>query len=97
MRRFGRYLATRLHWFVPLAIMALALVGWASELTVADIAELGARRISVGGALARAAWNGFIRAARLIAEAGRFDGFADLVTHAELGRVFRDDAARRKA
>ena len=31
MRRFGRYLATRLHWFVPLAIMALALVGWASE------------------------------------------------------------------
>ena len=38
---------------------------------------LGVRRISVGGALARAAWGGFMRAAKLIAEQGRFDGFAE--------------------
>ena len=51
------------------------LIGWASELTVADIASLGVRRISVGGALAGAAWTGFMDAARLIADQGKFDGF----------------------
>lgn len=40
------------------------LVGTTSELSVDDIAALGVRRISVGGALARAAWGGFMRAAR---------------------------------
>jgi 2-methylisocitrate lyase-like PEP mutase family enzyme len=57
------------------------LVGYASPLSVADIAALGVRRISVGGALARAAWGGFIRAAKALAEQGRFDGFADAVGH----------------
>ena len=52
------------------------LVGSASELTMKDIEALGVRRVSVGGALARSAWGGFIRAARGIAEEGRFDGFA---------------------
>jgi 2-methylisocitrate lyase-like PEP mutase family enzyme len=63
------------------------LIGWASELTVADIAALGVRRISVGGALARAAWGGFQRAAQALAE-GRFDAFADAASGAELNRVF---------
>src|SRR6185436_16400132 len=40
--------------------------------TVAELAELGVRRISVGGALARAAWTGFLDAAREIREEGRF-------------------------
>src|SRR5512134_1682166 len=53
------------------------LVGSTSELTVQAIAALGVRRVSVGGALARAAWGGFMRAARMLAEQGRFDGFAD--------------------
>ena len=57
------------------------LVGYASPLSVAEIAALGVRRISVGGALARAAWGGFIRAAKALAEQGRFDGFADAVGH----------------
>ncbi|MFO1363500.1 MAG: isocitrate lyase/phosphoenolpyruvate mutase family protein [Burkholderiales bacterium] len=65
------------------------LVGWASELTVPQIAALGVRRISVGGALARAAWGGFMRAARLIAEEGRFDGFADAAPGKELNALFR--------
>ncbi|VTU17512.1 Carboxyvinyl-carboxyphosphonate phosphorylmutase [Variovorax sp. SRS16] len=72
------------------------LVGWSSDLTMKDIAELGVRRVSVGGALARAAWGGFIRAARLIADEGRFDGFADAAPGGELNAFFRDDLARRE-
>ena len=40
--------------------------------TVAELAELGVRRISVGGALARAAWTGVVQAAREIADHGTF-------------------------
>jgi 2-methylisocitrate lyase-like PEP mutase family enzyme len=72
------------------------LVGFASELTVADLAALGVRRISVGGALARAAWGGFIRAAKQIADNGRFDGFADAAPHADLNRLFREGRQPRK-
>jgi 2-methylisocitrate lyase-like PEP mutase family enzyme len=71
------------------------LVGFASELTVADLAGLGVRRISVGGALARAAWGGFIRTAKLIADNGRFDGFADAAPNADLNRLFREGLERR--
>jgi 2-methylisocitrate lyase-like PEP mutase family enzyme len=71
------------------------LIGFATDLTVADLAKLGARRISVGGALARTAWSGFIRTATLLAEAGRFDGFADAAPHADINRLFRDDLNRR--
>ena len=59
------------------------LVGWASELTLDDIAALGVRRVSVGGALARSAWGGFQRAAAALVQ-GRFDGFADAATGQEL-------------
>ncbi len=45
-------------------------------ITVAEIAELGVRRISVGGSLARAAWRGFSAAAQEIAERGTFGGLA---------------------
>src|SRR5207253_1229804 len=64
------------------------LVGWSSDLTVADIAALGVRRISVGGALARSAWGGFMRSARMILEQGRFDGFADAASGNELNKLF---------
>jgi len=66
------------------------LVGWASELTVQQIAALGVRRISVGGALARAAWGGFMRAARSIADQGRFDVFAEAASGQELNSFFRE-------
>jgi len=46
--------------------------------TVAELAQAGVRRISVGGALARSAWTGFLAAAKEIAEQGTF---------AELGRA----------
>lgn len=65
------------------------LVGAASELTMKDIAGLGVRRVSVGGGLARAAWGGFIRAARTLAEQGRFDDFADAAPGNELNAFFR--------
>jgi 2-methylisocitrate lyase-like PEP mutase family enzyme len=46
--------------------------------TVAEAAARGVRRISVGGTLARAAWGGFLDAAREIAEAGTFTCFEEL-------------------
>lgn len=73
------------------------LVGAASDLTMAEIAGLGVRRVSVGGALARAAWAGFQRAARILAEQGRFDGFADAASGRELNVFFRDEAKRRSS
>lgn len=47
-------------------------------ISVAEAASLGVRRISVGGALARTAWAGFLQAAREIAEAGTFSRFERL-------------------
>jgi 2-methylisocitrate lyase-like PEP mutase family enzyme len=68
------------------------LIGHAGELTVAQAAELGVRRISVGGALARCAWGGFMQAARLIAEQGRFDAFGGTTPgHDQVDSMFRSD------
>ncbi len=64
------------------------LVGSTSELTMQDIAALGVRRVSVGGGLARAAWGGFMRAARLLADQGKFDGFANAAPGNELNAFF---------
>jgi 2-methylisocitrate lyase-like PEP mutase family enzyme len=69
------------------------LVGSASELTVADIAALGVRRISVGGALARSAWGGFMRSAQMLARQGRFDGFADAASGKDLNALFSEPGA----
>jgi 2-methylisocitrate lyase-like PEP mutase family enzyme len=66
------------------------LVGSNSALTVADIAALGVRRISVGGAMARAAWGGFMRSAQMLAEHGKFDGFADAASGKELNLLFKE-------
>jgi len=47
-------------------------------MTVAEAADLGVRRISVGGTLARTAWAGFLQAAREIADGGTFSHFERL-------------------
>ncbi len=60
-------------------------------LTVADLAAMGVRRVSLGSALARAAWTGFLRAVRPLAADGSFAGLEDLVSHAELDSGFRED------
>ena len=59
------------------------LVGYPATITLDDFARLGVRRVSVGGALAGAAWGGFLRAARGLV-GGRFDGFAGNAGHTEL-------------
>jgi 2-methylisocitrate lyase-like PEP mutase family enzyme len=67
------------------------LVGFNADLTMAKIAALGVRRVSVGGALARAAWGGFMRAAKLIMDEGNFGGFADAASGSALNKIFRGD------
>jgi 2-methylisocitrate lyase-like PEP mutase family enzyme len=59
--------------------------------TVTELAELGVRRISVGGALARAAWTGFLEAAKEIAEQGTFTSLARAVPFAEVNGLFASD------
>ena len=71
------------------------LVSAHTGLTVADLADLGVRRISVGSSLARAAWTRFMRAAAALSEEGSFIGFSDIVPFAELNGFFREDLKGR--
>ena len=56
--------------------------------TVSELAEAGVRRISVGGALARAAWTGFLQAATEIARHGTFKGLAGAVPFDQINDSF---------
>ena len=60
----------------------------ASGLSLAAAADLGVRRISVGGSLARAAWGGFMKAAREMADTGTFTKLAGGYTGGELNKMF---------
>jgi 2-methylisocitrate lyase-like PEP mutase family enzyme len=64
-------------------------------LTVAQLADAGVRRISVGSALARAAWGGFLRAARAMLDPGEF-AFGDAASFAELNAFFGGDRPLRR-
>jgi 2-methylisocitrate lyase-like PEP mutase family enzyme len=66
-------------------------------LNVEEIAALGVRRISVGGALALAAWTGFIHAAQALKSKGSFAGLANLVPYAEINGLFEASAVGREA
>ena len=57
-------------------------------LSVAELAELGVRRVSVGGSLARAAWGGFMRAAQEIASHGSFAELGHGYAGGELNKMF---------
>jgi 2-methylisocitrate lyase-like PEP mutase family enzyme len=57
--------------------------------TVARLADLGVRRISVGSALSRVAWGAFLRAARAIAANGTFEAFEGMAPFDELNAMFR--------
>jgi 2-methylisocitrate lyase-like PEP mutase family enzyme len=70
----------------PLPVNVLAHTDFA---TVSELAALGVRRISVGGALARTAWGGFMAAAREIADHGTFRGLTAGMPSAELNAAFR--------
>ena len=58
------------------------------DFALSNCLNSGVRRVSVGGGLARAAWGGFDRAARLLANEGRFDGFADALPGQRLNQFF---------
>ena len=58
------------------------------SVTVAELAQLGVRRISVGGGLSRAAWTGFLQAATEIAEQGTFAGLGRTAAFADINGLF---------
>jgi 2-methylisocitrate lyase-like PEP mutase family enzyme len=71
----------------PVNVLMSANVG----LRLADLAALGVRRVSVGSALSRMAWTGFIAAATAMAKEGSFAGLEGGVPFAELNDFFRQE------
>jgi 2-methylisocitrate lyase-like PEP mutase family enzyme len=66
------------------------LIGSTSDFSLDDVAKLGVRRVSVGGALARSAWAGLMRGAQSLVQ-GRFDGFEGAASGKELNALFNVD------
>ncbi len=64
--------------------------------TVRELEDLGVRRVSVGGALARAAWGAFMRAAEEIAAGGTFAALGEAPPNARLNHLFREHARQRR-
>ncbi len=77
----------------PLNLLVVRDIG----LGVEDVAALGVRRISVGGALALAAWTGFMRAAQALKSEGSFAGLANLVPYPEINGLFATDRPGHQA
>jgi methylisocitrate lyase len=75
---------TVVHAVAPRPVNVLVSSGFT---TMAELAEAGVRRISVGGALARTAWTGFLNAAREISEQGTFTSLSGAVPGVELNRL----------
>lgn len=76
----------------PLNLLVVSDIG----LNVEEIAALGVRRISVGGALALAAWTGFVRAARNLRSEGSFAGLGGSVSYAEINGLFAAPPPQRR-
>jgi 2-methylisocitrate lyase-like PEP mutase family enzyme len=74
----------------PRPVNVLVASGFA---TMAELAEIGVRRISVGGALARVAWTAVLQAAREIAGSGSFESLGRTVSGAEVNRMFGSPAS----
>ncbi len=64
------------------------LVGGAGRLTIKELEGLGVRRVSVGGAFARAAYAEAVRCARDIAQSGQFGALAKAIPHKKLNEFF---------
>lgn len=75
----------------PVNLLVSAPIG----LTVADIAALGVRRISIGSGFARAAWGGFLRAARTLRDTGSFEPLRDAEPFGFLNDFFRSQVSRK--
>jgi len=72
----------------PLNLLVVRDIG----LSVDDVAALGVRRISVGGALALAAWTGFMEAAQTLRLKNSFAGLASLVPYTDINDLFATNA-----
>jgi methylisocitrate lyase len=79
-------IATVVNAVAPKAVNVLVSTDFT---TVGQLADLGVRRISVGGALARTAWRGFLEAAQEIAGQGTFTQLARALPSRELEERFR--------
>ncbi|MFN8580226.1 MAG: isocitrate lyase/phosphoenolpyruvate mutase family protein [Gemmatimonadaceae bacterium] len=88
--RTGEQVSTVVQAVAPKAVNVL--VG-GSYATVATLRALGVRRISVGGALARAAWAGFLAAAEEIASEGSFTRLDQAIPFANINARFSNDQA----
>jgi len=75
----------------PLNLLVVRDIG----LSVREIEALGVRRVSVGGALALAAWTGLMRAAQTLKSEGSFAGLAGLVPYVEVNSLFTADLPGR--
>jgi 2-methylisocitrate lyase-like PEP mutase family enzyme len=64
------------------------------DLTMQQLAELGVRRISLGGSLARAAWTGVVTVAKEIQEMGKFNSLAHATTF-DFNKLFREHSNER--
>jgi 2-methylisocitrate lyase-like PEP mutase family enzyme len=64
------------------------------ELSVADLAELGVRRVSIGGALARVAWGAVMKAAEEMKQ-GSFGGLTNAASGKSLNGIFAEFGASR--
>jgi 2-methylisocitrate lyase-like PEP mutase family enzyme len=67
-----------------------------SEFTVEGLAALGVRRISVGGALARVAWAGFLDAATEMATHGTFSRLAGVASGSTLNDAFNSSSGEAR-
>lgn len=71
------------------------LVTSSSPLSLAELEQLGVRRVSTGSALARSAWTGFVHAARQLAQNNSAAGLDHITPYDELNNFFRKDYADR--
>jgi 2-methylisocitrate lyase-like PEP mutase family enzyme len=78
-------IAAMVRAVAPKPLNVLMLPPWP---TLAELADLGVRRISVGGGLARLAWAAMVAAARNM-KAGSFDDLARAMPGTELNETFR--------
>jgi len=62
------------------------------EVTLAQLADAGAKRISVGGALARAAVTALLRAGEEMRDRGSFGWASDLASGADVKRLLNGRA-----
>jgi 2-methylisocitrate lyase-like PEP mutase family enzyme len=70
----------------PLNVLSMSL-----DLSVSELADLGVRRISVGGALARVSWAAMLSAAKQM-KVGSFEGLAGGIPGQELNDIFENFA-----